>query len=222
MTSISQKLALVRQKIEAACQKAGRAPSTVQLIAVSKTHAAQAIEEAIRAGQSVFGENRVQEAEGKFIDIKQRYSEIELHLIGPLQTNKVEQAVALFDVIQTVDRLKLAQSIAKACAKLHKTPRLYIEVNSGNEPQKAGVAPDQLELFLAQCHALGLKIDGLMCIPPIDVDPTPHFARMQRLAQKLNLPHLSMGMSADFEAAIAQGATEVRVGTAIFGHRLFH
>ena len=219
MTKINEKLAYVVQSIEDAAQKAARAPHSVRLVAVSKTHPAAAIEEALKAGQRVFGENRVQEAQEKFPPLKALYPDIELHLIGPLQTNKAAQAVALFDVIQTVDRPHIAEALAKEINKRGRSPRLYIEVNTGAEPQKAGIAPDQAEAFLRECKALGLKIDGLMCIPPFDQDPAPHFALLRELGSKLGLQNLSMGMSADFDVAIAQGATEVRVGTAIFGER---
>lgn len=220
MTEISQNLQAVQKQIAEATLATGRSPEAVHLVAVSKTHPIESVEEAIKAGQRLFGENRVQEAVAKFGPLREKYPGLELHLIGPLQTNKVDEAVALFDVIQTLDRPKLAEALAKEMEKQGRTPRLYIEVNTGNEPQKAGMAPDEVERFLRECESVhGLKISGLMCIPPFDEDPRPHFELMRDLAKKLNLPHLSMGMSADFETAIACGATEVRVGTAIFGSR---
>lgn len=220
MTQIAKNLHNILQKIEKSAQKAQLSNHRTLLVAVSKTQPAEAIEDALLAGQRLFGENRVAEAQSKFIDLKKRFSDIELHLIGPLQTNKVAAAVALFDVIQTVDRPKLAEALAKEIKKQGRTPRLFIEVNTGLEPQKAGVDPETTGDFLAYCEGtLGLKISGLMCIPPADQDPTPHFALLKKLAESLNLPFISMGMSADFEKAVELGATHVRVGTAIFGER---
>ncbi len=220
MPSIAENFRAVRTKIDEATAKAGRKPDEVRLVAVSKTHPAESVREALEAGQRVFGENRVQEALSKFPALREAFPDLELHLIGPLQTNKVAEAVALFDVIQTVDRPSLAEALAKEIKKQGRAPRLYIEVNTGLEPQKAGVAPFEAELFLRECEEkYGLKIEGLMCIPPFDEDPAPHFRLMRGLAHKMKLPRLSMGMSADFESAIACGATEVRVGTAIFGER---
>ncbi len=220
MTDIQQNLNLVLKNIADACTKAQRNPCEVTLVAVSKTHPADAVEQALRSGQRVFGENRVQEALTKFPLLKQAHPDLELHLIGPLQTNKVSDAIRLFDVIETLDRPKLAQAIALEAQKQGRHPRLYIEVNTGAEPQKAGIAPQDVETFLHACqNEMGLKIEGLMCIPPVDQDLAQHFAQLRDLAQRLNLPKISMGMSADYQTAIACGATHVRVGTAIFGHR---
>ncbi|MDR3450756.1 MAG: YggS family pyridoxal phosphate-dependent enzyme [Alphaproteobacteria bacterium] len=210
MNDIVLNLAVIRQRIGAA-----------DLIAVSKTQPLEAIIEALAAGQRKFGENRVQEAERKFLLLRPRFPDIELHLIGPLQTNKVRDAVALFDVIQTLDRPKLADALATEIRASKRDPRLSIQVNIGNEPQKAGIAPEALPAFLAYCRAeRGLTISGLMCIPPQSLDPRPYFNKMRALADTHKLPHLSMGMSADFEMAVECGATEVRVGSAIFGQRL--
>ena len=174
----------------------------------------------IAAGQRVFGENRVQEAQGKWPGLKAAHPDIELHLIGPLQTNKVKEAVALFDVIETVDRDRLAEALAKEIARQDRAPRLFVQVNTGAEPQKAGVLPEETAAFVARCRgAHGLAIEGLMAIPPIDEAPAPHFALLAKLAGELGVPKVSMGMSADYEIAIAQGATHVRVGSAIFGSR---
>lgn len=210
MTSIvAENLALVRSRI-------GKAT----LIAVSKTQPVEVIREALAAGQRVFGENRVQEAQGKFPLLKKEYPDLELHLIGALQTNKARQAVELFDTIQTLDRPQLADALAKASLKIGKTPKLYIEVNVGLEPQKAGLAPDMIEPFLALCRdEYRLSVIGLMCIPPEGLDPTPYFRSLRAKANALSLPHVSMGMSGDFETAVACGATEVRIGTALFGKR---
>jgi len=220
MTELSQNLYAVQAQIAQAAAQAGRVPDSVRLIAVTKTHPEEAVLDAIAAGQRLFGENRVQEAITKYMPLRETCPDLELHLIGPLQTNKAGEAVALFDVIQTLDRPKLAEALAREMKKQNRTPRLYIEVNTGNEPQKAGVAPYEVEDFLLECEGkYGLKITGLMCVPPFNEDPAPHFKLMSGLAHKLHLPHLSMGMSSDYETAIACGATEVRVGTAIFGSR---
>jgi pyridoxal phosphate enzyme (YggS family) len=209
MTTIASNLAGLRARLHNAT-----------LIAVSKTHGIDEIREALAAGQRVFGENRVQEAQEKFPLLRSEFPDIELHLIGALQTNKAQDAVELFDVIQTLDRPQLAQALAKAIRKTGRAPRLSIEVNIGNEPQKSGIPPDQLDTFLATCRAdCGLSISGLMCIPPYDQDPRPYFLALRDHAKRLGLPHLSMGMSADFEVAIECGASEVRIGTAIFGVR---
>jgi pyridoxal phosphate enzyme (YggS family) len=189
------------------------------LVAVSKTHPAEAVAELAAAGHRLFGENRVQEAQAKYPALKARYPDLELHLIGPLQTNKVREAVALFDVIETLDRPKLAHALAAEMEKTGRKIPCLIEVNVGNEPQKAGIAPDQVEAFLALCRELGLEVRGLMCIPPQHQDPVPHFNNLAALAKRLRLPVLSMGMSGDFKQAIACGATHIRVGTAIFGSR---
>jgi PLP dependent protein len=213
-------LAAVRQKIEAACRDAGRDPSSVTLVAISKTFAAGAVEPVIQVGHRVFGENRVQEAKAKWPPLKAQYPDLELHLVGPLQTNKVKDALALFDMIHTIDRPSLCAALAKQMAKDDKRPRLLVEVNTGAEPQKAGVLPEAADSFLASCrNEFGLDIAGLMCMPPVDEPPAPHFALLAKIAARNRLKFLSMGMSADFTLAIALGATHVRVGTAIFGAR---
>jgi pyridoxal phosphate enzyme (YggS family) len=209
----------VRARIADAARGASRDPSAVTLVAVSKTFGDDAVRAALDAGQRVFGENRVQEAAGKFPALKASYPDLELHLIGPLQTNKAREAVALFDVIESVDRERLARELAKEMARAGRRPRLYVQVNIGEEPQKAGVAPAELDALLASCKALGLAIEGLMCIPPVDQPPAPFFARLRELAARHALPVASMGMSGDYAEAIAQGATHVRVGSAIFGVR---
>lgn len=219
-TEISERLRAVEHEIATAADAAGREPGTVQLIAVSKTKSAEVIAEAIAAGQRVFGENRVQEALSKWPALKADHPGLELHLIGPLQTNKVSDAVALFDVIETLDRPKLACSLAEEIKRTGKRPRLFVQVNTGEEPQKAGIAPAETKDFVALCRdTYGLTIDGLMCIPPFGEEPAMHFALLAKLAADLGLEELSMGMSGDFEKAIAFGATSVRVGTAIFGER---
>ena len=213
-------LAEVRAKIAAACKAAGRGPASVTLVAVSKTFGPDAVEPVLGAGQTVFGENRVQEAEGKWPALKAAHPGVELHLIGPLQSNKAAEAVALFDVIHSVDRPKIAASLAKEIARQGKSPRLFVQVNTGAEPQKAGVLPEETDAFLAACRdEHGLNIRGLMCIPPLDENPAPHFALLEKIALRNGLTGLSMGMSADFETAIQFGATHVRVGSAIFGER---
>ncbi len=218
--TVTGRLAMVRGAIAATCAAAGRDSGAVTLVAVSKTHPAEAVEEALANGQRVFGENRVQEAKGKFPELKGRFPDLELHLIGPLQTNKVKDAVALFDVIQTLDRPKLAEALAEEMAKSGRRPRCLIEVNTGEEPQKAGIAPAEVESFLADCRdRLGLPVTGLMCIPPVDEEPAMHFALLSDMARRLGLAEVSMGMSGDYETAIRFGATHVRVGTAIFGSR---
>lgn len=214
------RLAGVREQIDAAARAAGRAASPVKLIAVSKTFAAAQIEPVIAAGQQLFGENRVQEAQAKWPALKERHGPLELHLIGPLQSNKAGDAVALFDVIHTIDRPKIARAIASEMEKQNRSPRLLVQVNTGEEPQKAGVMPEETHAFVQQCGSeFGLAIEGLMCIPPLDEEPALHFALLEKIAQGLGLEELSMGMSADYETAIAFGATYVRVGTAIFGAR---
>ncbi|MFD0985774.1 YggS family pyridoxal phosphate-dependent enzyme [Methyloligella solikamskensis] len=218
--TIAGRLAEVRDDIAAAAKSAGRDPESVKLVAVSKTHPAEAVEEAIAAGQRVFGENRVQEAQSKFPDLKERYPDIELHIIGPLQSNKVKDAVAIADCIQSVDRAKIAKAIAKEMEEQGRTLKLLIQVNTGEEPQKAGIPPAEVAEFVEMCRAeLGLEIAGLMCIPPLDEEPAMHFALLEKLAGQLDLPELSMGMSGDYEKAVQFGATYVRVGTAIFGAR---
>jgi pyridoxal phosphate enzyme, YggS family len=218
--SVTENLASVLADISAAEKAAGRAPGSVDLIAVSKTHPAEAILPVIAAGQRRFGENRVQEAQGKWPGLKATHPDIELHLIGPLQSNKAADAVALFDVIQTVDREKIARELAKEIARQGRTPTLYVQVNTGAEPQKAGIAPEETVAFVGFCRSdLGLVIEGLMCIPPVDENPGPHFALLAKLARECDVTRLSMGMSGDYETAVRFGATEVRVGTAIFGAR---
>ena len=217
--AIQAAIGAVRARIADAARGASRDPSAVTLVAVSKTFGDDAVRAALDAGQRVFGENRVQEAAGKFPALKASYPDLELHLIGPLQTNKAREAVALFDVIESVDREKLARELAKEMARAGRRPRLYVQGNIGEEPQKAGVAPGELDALLEACRGLGLAIEGLMCIPPADQPPAPFFARLRELAARHALPVASMGMSGDYAEAIAQGATHVRVGSAIFGVR---
>jgi pyridoxal phosphate enzyme (YggS family) len=219
-TGVSERLAAVRSEIAAACQEARRDPATVTLVAISKTFGVEAIEPVIAAGQRVFGENRVQEAKGKWPALKERHPDIALHLVGPLQSNKAKEAIALFDAIHSVDRPSLCEALSKEIAKQGRQPALFVEVNTGAEPQKAGVLPEATDAFLKACReTYGLTIAGLMCIPPADEPPAPHFALTAKIAKRNGLPLLSMGMSADFPTAVALGATHVRVGTAIFGHR---
>ncbi|GBF28110.1 hypothetical protein MnTg02_03173 [bacterium MnTg02] len=210
----------VLQNILQAVEEAGREASSVRLIAVSKTHDAERIEPIIGAGQRLFGENRVQEATGKWPDLRERHPDVELHLIGPLQSNKVKDAIALFDVIHSVDRPKIAKALAQEMARSGRKPRLLVQVNTGEEAQKAGVLPGDAAGFVEQCQEeFGLEIEGLMCIPPIDEESSLHFALLAKIAGGLGLKELSMGMSADYETAIQFGATYVRIGTAIFGER---
>ena len=210
----------VRAEIARAARDAGRDPASVTLVAVSKTFAAEAIEPVIAAGQRVFGENRVQEAKAKWPALLERHPGLELHLVGSLQSNKARDAVALFDAIHAVDRPSLAEALAKEIARQERRPLLFAEVNTGAEPQKAGVLPQDADAFLAACRdRYGLAISGLMCIPPADEAPAPHFALTAKIARRNGLALLSMGMSADFPTAIAFGATHIRVGTAIFGAR---
>jgi pyridoxal phosphate enzyme (YggS family) len=218
---IPSRLRLVKEEIALAAEAADRDPASANLVAVTKTVPAAIIEEAIDAGQRLFGENRVQEAQGKWPALKELHPDLELHLIGPLQTNKVRDAVALFDVIETVDRPKLARALAEEMERQGVRPRLFVQVNTGEEPQKAGVAPEETASFIALCRdTFNLTVDGLMCIPPFDEDPLMHFALLAKLAEELDLEELSMGMSGDFAKAIACGATHVRIGTAIFGERV--
>ena len=213
-------LAVVRAEIARACRDAERDPAAVTLVAISKTFGAEAIEPVIAAGQRVFGENRVQEAKAKWPPLVARHRGIELHLVGTLQSNKAREAVALFDAIHAVDRPSLVEALAKEIARQARHPLLFVEINSGAEPQKGGVLPQDADAFLASCRdRYGLTISGLMCIPPVDEAPAPHFALTSRIAKRNGLELLSMGMSADFPAAIAFGATHVRIGTAIFGAR---
>jgi PLP dependent protein len=220
MTDAVANLARVRALIARAEADFGRAPGSVQLIAVSKTFDAEAILPVLEAGQRIFGENYVQEAKAKWPALKARFPDARVHMIGPLQSNKAQEAVRLFDVIQSLDRESLAKELARAVAREGRQPDLLVQVNTGSEPQKAGVDPAATEAFVTRCREVhGLAISGLMCIPPADEPPSPHFAQLAVLARKLGLPHLSMGMSADFEAAIQMRATHVRVGSAIFGGR---
>jgi pyridoxal phosphate enzyme (YggS family) len=213
-------LASVEREIVRACSDAGRARNTVQLIAVSKTFAADAIAPVLAAGQRVFGENRVQEAKAKWPAITAATPGIELHLIGPLQSNKAKEAVALFDAIHSVDRPSICEALAKEIEKQGRSPTLFVQINTGEEAQKAGIAPSEADAFIATCTKdFGLTISGLMCIPPLEDAPAPHFALTAKIAARNGLKLLSMGMSADFAAAIQMGATHVRVGSAIFGHR---
>jgi pyridoxal phosphate enzyme (YggS family) len=213
-------LAEVRRDIDAACRDAGRDPASVTLVAISKTFGAAAIEPVIAAGQRVFGENRVQEAKAKWPPLLAGHSDIALHLVGPLQSNKARDAVALFDAVHSLDRDSLAAALAKEMARQSRRPALFVEINTGAEPQKAGVLPQDADGFIAACRERhGLTIAGLMCIPPFDEAPAPHFALTAQIARRNGLSLLSMGMSADFKIAIAFGATHVRVGTAIFGAR---
>ncbi len=210
----------VRTRISAACAAAGRPAAAVQLVAVSKTHGVAAIEAALACGQMVFGENRVQEAAAKFPALRDAWPDLRLHLIGGLQTNKAEEAVRLADVIESVDRVRLAEAIARAADRVGRVPALLVQVNTGAEAQKSGVALQEAGALIAHCRAqFGARLQGLMCIPPVDADPVPHFSALAELAARHGLGVLSMGMSGDFEAAIACGATHVRVGSAIFGHR---
>ena len=213
-------LAAIRNRIALAQKRFGAPPAHVDLIAVSKTFGPDAIEPLLEAGQRLFGENRVQEAQGKWPALKHRYPGVELHLIGPLQTNKVPDAVALFDVIETVDRDKLAGMLGKEMARTGRRRPCFVQVNIGLEAQKAGLAPAETMAFVARCrNEHGLNVVGLMCIPPADRPPGPYFAQLAGLAKAAQLAELSMGMSADFETAIAIGATHVRIGSALFGSR---
>lgn len=215
-----ENLACVREQIEKAVREARRAPSSVTLVAISKTFDTDAIRPVLAGGQRVFGENRVQEAKAKWPELRAAYQDIELHLVGPLQTNKVKDALQLFDVIQTVDRSKLAAEFAKEIQKAGRAPQFFAQINTGAEPQKAGVLPEDADDFIKECReTYSLPIAGLMCIPPVDEAPAPHFALTRKIAERNGLKLLSMGMSADFESAINLGATHVRVGSAIFGTR---
>ncbi|YBV96269.1 YggS family pyridoxal phosphate-dependent enzyme [Phyllobacteriaceae bacterium JZ32] len=219
-TNVIGRLENVRSAIAGAEKEAGRPQGSVTLVAVSKTFGPPDIRPVLEAGHRVFGENRVQEAQAKWPELRQAYAGIELHLIGPLQSNKAADAVALFDVIETVDREKIAATLAAEMKKQNRFPRLYVQVNTGMEPQKAGIAPTEAEAFVRRCREThGLAIEGLMCIPPADENPGPHFALLEKIARAAGVGKLSMGMSGDYETAIAFGATSVRVGSAIFGHR---
>jgi PLP dependent protein len=220
MSDGSEHLAQVKGRIAEAARSAGRDPAAVTLVAVSKTHGADRVRELLVVGQRVFGENRVQEAQEKFPALKVEYPDLELHLIGPLQTNKARDAVALFDVIQSVDRDRLAASLAKEMDKAGKRPACFIQVNTGEEPQKAGVLPADVDAFVTTCRdTYKLPVVGLMCIPPVDEEPALHFALLTKMAARNGLAQVSMGMSADYEIAVKLGATHVRVGSALFGSR---
>jgi pyridoxal phosphate enzyme (YggS family) len=219
-TNTTDRLAHVCSEIARGCREANRDPAEVTLIAVSKTFGAEAIEPVIAAGQRVFGENRVQEAKAKWPALMDKHAGIELHLIGPLQSNKAKEAVALFDAIHSVDRPSLCEALAKEIAKQGRKPLLFVEINTGGEAQKAGILPENADAFLADCRdKYGLAISGLMCIPPFEEAPGPHFALTAKIARRNGLGLLSMGMSADYITAIQLGATHVRVGSAIFGER---
>lgn len=223
MNNAAERLAIIRQRMEKARRRFGPPPQEVNLVAVSKTFEAGAIAPFLAAGQRVFGENRVQEAKAKWPGLRASYDGIELHLIGPLQTNKVKDAIGLFDVIETLDREKLAVALAAERDRGAVLPRLYVQVNIGREPQKAGIDPAEAVAFVGRAReAHGLEIDGLMCIPPDGLPPGPYFALLAQLGREAGVAGLSMGMSGDFETAIWMGATHVRVGSALFGHRPVH
>lgn len=217
--SIPENLADILARIATARKTAVAPAPHTHLVAVAKTVPEDGIREALGAGQRIFGENRVQEAQKKYPALRETFGNLELHLIGPLQTNKVREAIALFDVIQTLDREKLADALAAERDKNGKAPRLFVQVNTGEEPQKAGVLPREAAALIAYARAKNLAVEGLMCIPPADDDAAPHFALLAKLAKEHGLKHLSMGMSGDFELAVKFGATHVRVGSAIFGER---
>lgn len=220
MSEGADHLADVKRRIADAAKAASRNPADVTLVAVSKTHGAERVRELLAAGHRIFGENRVQEAQEKFPALKSEYPNLELHLIGPLQTNKARDAVALFDVIQSVDRERLAATLAKEMARAGRRLPCFVQVNTGEEPQKAGVLPADVHAFVATCRdAHKLPVIGLMCIPPVDEEPALHFALLAKLAARNGLPKVSMGMSADYETAVRLGATHVRVGSALFGAR---
>lgn len=218
--SIANRLVAIKAEMETARRGSAASADEVTLVAVSKMHPQSAVREALIAGHRVFGENRVQEAQQKFPELRETFPDLSLHLIGPLQTNKVRDAVALFDVIETVDRPRLAAALAKELARSERKIDVMIQVNTGEEPQKAGVAPDDADAFIEACRETHhLPVSGLMCIPPVDEEPAMHFALLAEMARRNGISHVSMGMSADFETAIRLGATHVRIGTAIFGSR---
>jgi pyridoxal phosphate enzyme (YggS family) len=220
MDDPAERLAAVQREIADACRAADRDPASVTLVAISKTFGPDAVEPVIAAGQKVFGENRVQEAKAKWPALKDRHPGLELHLVGPLQSNKAKEAVALFDAIHSLDRPSLCAALAKEIVRQGRAPTLFVEVNTGGEAQKAGVLPDETDAFVKTCRdTYGLAIAGLMCIPPFEEPPAPHFALLAKIARRNGLNLLSMGMSADFALAVRFGATHVRVGTAIFGAR---
>jgi pyridoxal phosphate enzyme (YggS family) len=220
LNEVTENLNAVRAHIKAACKKALRDADGICLVAVSKTHGQERIRPALLAGQRVFGENRVQEAKAKWPALRAEFPDIRLHLIGPLQSNKAKEAVALFDVIESLDRASLAEALSKEMARQNRHPACLVQVNTGAEPQKAGVLPGAADAFIEACqNRWRLPVAGLMCIPPVDEDPAPHFKLLGEIARRNGLALLSMGMSHDYEIAIALGATHVRVGTAIFGSR---
>jgi pyridoxal phosphate enzyme (YggS family) len=217
--SPEQRLAEVRARIGKAARLAGRPPESVTLIAVSKMHTAEAVQPLIAAGQRVFGENRVQEAQAKWPALKSDHPDVSLHLIGQLQSNKADDAVALFDAIHSVDRPSLVDALAKAMNRLGRRPRCFLQINIGDEPQKGGCAIADLSSLFERAREAGLPVAGLMCIPPADVEPAPYFALLVKLARRHDVTGLSMGMSGDYETAVTIGATHVRIGTALFGER---
>jgi pyridoxal phosphate enzyme (YggS family) len=218
--SMTSNLTMIKEKIASAAKKAGRNENNVTLVAVSKVHVAETILPVLKAGQRIFGENRVQEAVEKWSAMREQFDGVELHLIGPLQTNKARQAAQLFDVIETVDRPKLARTLARVFEEENRQCDVYVQVNTGLESQKAGIAPEDADDFIRLCQdELGLNVTGLMCIPPFDEDATEHFKLLKSIADRNNIKIVSMGMSGDFETAIQYGATHVRVGTAVFGKR---
>ncbi|MBT4908070.1 MAG: YggS family pyridoxal phosphate-dependent enzyme [Rhodospirillaceae bacterium] len=221
-TDVIANLATVKEEIAMAARTSGRAVDAVTLVAVSKIHDAGHIRPTLEAGHRVFGENRVQEAQGKWPGLKADFDGVELHLIGPLQTNKADDAVELFDVIESVDRLKLVNALARAMEKIGRRPACFIQVNTGEEDQKAGCLPDETDALVKAAREAGLDVIGLMCIPPFDEEPSLHFALLAEIARRNGLEQLSMGMSGDYETAVTFGATHVRVGTAIFGSRSDH
>ena len=212
-------LSVINSKVEAAEKSAGRAIGSAQLIAVSKVQRNERVLNVLKQGHTVFGENKVQEAQGKWPMFREKFSNSKVHLIGPLQSNKVKQAVELFDAIHTLDRLKLAQKLSNEVQAQGKAPDMFIQVNTGEEEQKSGVIPSEADQFISDCISLDLPIKGLMVIPPINEEPTLHFGLLRKIAHRNGLRGLSMGMSSDFESAIAMGATHIRVGSAIFGER---
>ncbi|MDD9706584.1 YggS family pyridoxal phosphate-dependent enzyme [Seohaeicola sp. SP36] len=214
-------LSEIKARVAKACASAGRSVDDVTLIAVSKVQPNERVAAVLDEGHRVFGENRVQEAAGKWPEFRTRYDGIELHLIGPLQTNKARQAMELFQVIHSVDRPKVAQTIARLAQEMGHCPDIFLQINTGEEPQKAGVMPAEADAFVAEARALDLPLRGLMCIPPVEEEPSLHFALLAKIAERNGLMGLSMGMSGDFESAIALGATHIRVGSAIFGERAY-
>ena len=218
--TFEQRLEKVELRIAAACKRAGRSRDSVRLLAVSKTKPPEAIREAANCGLRLFGENKVQEAGGKWPDFRETYAGVDLHLIGPLQSNKVRQVFELFQSIHTLDRPKLATTFARLAQEMGHCPDMFIQVNTGEEPQKAGVMPREVDAFVAECVSLDLPVKGLMCIPPVEEEASLHFALLAKMAKRNELSGLSMGMSSDFERAISFGATHIRVGSAIFGDRV--